>query len=57
MNEKNVDFDTLLREEPIAREEIFDGKVLHVFRDKIALPNGKESMREYALHRGIRRSS
>lgn len=52
MNEKNMDFDAILRELPIEREEIFKGKVLHVFRDQIALPNGKTSMREYALHRG-----
>ena len=35
-----------------ASEEIFDGKVLHVFRDTVALPNGKPATREYIRHVG-----
>ena len=33
-------------------ELIFDGKVLHLYRDEIYLPNGKESFREYCRHIG-----
>lgn len=31
---------------------IFDGKVLHLYRDEINLPNGKTGMREYCRHGG-----
>lgn len=31
---------------------IFDGKVLHVYKDIIGLPNGGTSMREYCRHGG-----
>ncbi len=31
---------------------IFDGKVLHLYRDEIYLPNGKEGFREYCRHMG-----
>ena len=41
-----------LKETQLSSELIFDGKVLHVFRDKIALPNGKSSTREYIKHNG-----
>lgn len=33
-------------------ELIFDGKVLHVYKDEITLPNGKEGIREYVKHIG-----
>lgn len=39
-------------ETEISSEQIFDGKILKVFRDEVALPNGKRSVREYARHRG-----
>ncbi len=35
-----------------ASELIFDGKVLHVHRDTINLPNGKQGFREYCKHNG-----
>lgn len=35
-----------------SHELIYDGKVLHVYKDKIWLPNGGESMREYCIHNG-----
>ena len=41
-----------LEEKQISREEIFDGEVLHLVRDKILLPNGKTSTREMCLHVG-----
>ena len=31
---------------------IFDGKVLHLYRDEINLPDGGTSMREYCKHNG-----
>ena len=31
---------------------IFDGKVLHLYRDEIYLPDGKEAFREYCRHLG-----
>ena len=45
-------YDALLLETTASSESIFEGKVLHVFRDEIVLPNGTHSMREYARHRG-----
>ncbi len=44
--------ETAFKETKISSEEKFEGKVLRVFRDEIALPNGKTSVREYAKHRG-----
>lgn len=31
---------------------IYDGRVLHLYRDEIRLPNGKTGMREYCRHGG-----
>ncbi len=33
-------------------EEIFDGQVLHLFKDTVSLPNGKSATREVILHVG-----
>ena len=41
-----------LTERQIKREEIYDGKVLHVVKDTVLLPDGKESIREFCLHVG-----
>ena len=41
-----------LLETRLSRQEIFEGKVLHVVRDTVALPNGKEATREMCLHVG-----
>ena len=46
---KNID---ALREIPVASENIFDGTVLHVYRDDILLPDGKPAHREYIKHVG-----
>lgn len=35
-----------------ASELIFDGKVLHLYRDDIYLPDGREAFREYCRHVG-----
>jgi ADP-ribose pyrophosphatase len=39
-------------EDLIASEQVFDGKLLHVLRDRVRLPNGDESVREYIRHPG-----
>ena len=39
-------------ETTVSSECHFEGKVLRVFRDEIALPNGKTSFREYNKHKG-----
>lgn len=39
-------------EERVSSELIFDGRVLHLYRDEIRLPNGKSSYREFNRHNG-----
>lgn len=39
-------------ETKLSSEEIFKGRVLHVFRDRVRLTNGRESTREYIRHPG-----
>lgn len=39
-------------EKTVASTEIFDGKVLHVFKDDVTLPDGKPAFREYIRHVG-----
>ena len=41
-----------LTERQTASREIFDGKIMHVFEDTVALPNGKTATREYMRHVG-----
>ncbi len=41
-----------LREEMISSELIYDGKVIHVYKDIIALPDGNRAFREYNRHMG-----
>ncbi len=41
-----------LSETKISSETIFQGKLLHVTRDVVGLPNGKTSVREGILHPG-----
>ena len=40
------------KETRLSSEEIFQGRVVHLFRDRIRLPNGKESTREVIRHSG-----
>ncbi|MCF0237818.1 MAG: hypothetical protein HUK24_04385, partial [Sphaerochaetaceae bacterium] len=42
----------ILEERQESSQEIFKGKLLHVFRDDIRLPNGEKSTREYIKHIG-----
>lgn len=39
-------------ESPVSSELIFDGKVVHLYRDDITLPDGKPAVREYVRHVG-----
>ena len=41
-----------LEEKQLQRKEIFDGKILHVVRDEVELPNGHRSVREMIDHVG-----
>lgn len=41
-----------LREKTLRSETIFDGKILHIRRDTVLLPNGREAIREVADHPG-----
>ncbi len=41
-----------LREVPLSREEIFKGKIAHLVRDTVRIPNGQEATREVILHNG-----
>ncbi|MDI6749816.1 MAG: NUDIX domain-containing protein [Pseudomonadota bacterium] len=39
-------------EETLESEQVFDGRLLKVFSDKVRLPDGDESWREYVKHPG-----
>lgn len=41
-----------MKEEQTGTELIFDGKVVHLYRDTVRLPNGAEGTREYVRHIG-----
>lgn len=41
-----------MTEKMLSREEIFTGKVLHIVRDTVELPDGRPATREVALHNG-----
>jgi ADP-ribose pyrophosphatase len=47
-----ADDDDTLRETRIASERVFDGGFLHINRDRVRLPDGSETFREYILHPG-----
>ena len=44
--------DLELTETQVTSEEIFHGKVVHLFRDTVRLPNGKTATRELLRHPG-----
>lgn len=44
--------DNHLIESEIASESVFQGVLLNVRKDRVRLPDGKESVREYILHPG-----
>ena len=41
-----------LIEQKLSSEEIFDGKILHVYKDEVRLPNGDKATREVIRHIG-----
>lgn len=41
-----------LTEEKVSSEEIYHGKIVHLFRDIVSLPNGKPAIREVMRHAG-----
>ncbi len=41
-----------LSETQVSSENVFDGVILHVNRDQVALPNGKKAVREVIRHIG-----
>ena len=47
-----MDKESRLMEKQVASEEIFHGKLLHVFSDTVELPNGALAIREYIRHVG-----
>ena len=44
--------DTHLIESPLASELIYDGKIVHLYKDTVTLPNGKPALREVIRHVG-----
>jgi ADP-ribose pyrophosphatase len=44
--------DEHLIEETLSSEDVFDGKLLHVRRDRVRLPDGHECVREWVAHPG-----
>lgn len=44
--------DQEFRESKLSSRSIYQGRVLHVFEDDIALPDGRPAKREYILHVG-----
>jgi len=50
--EENTLQDNHLREFGVTREEVFAGKLLHVRRDTVRLPDGKQATREFVVHPG-----
>ena len=46
---KNLDH---LRETPVSSELIYDGEVIHLYKDISTLPNGQPAMREHVRHIG-----
>ena len=54
MNDGNTgdDADRHLTETQVSSESVFDGKLLHVRRDTVRLPDGSLATREYVMHPG-----
>lgn len=44
--------ENMLKERCVSSELIYDGRVVHLYVDQIALPNGEPSIREYVRHIG-----
>lgn len=48
--------DDALREVPFAKEDIYNGRILHVEKWKVTCPNGREAAREIVVHKARRQS-
>jgi ADP-ribose pyrophosphatase len=44
--------DRHLREEPLRRRAVYEGRLLHAFEDTVRLPSGREARRELVEHIG-----
>ena len=51
MSDNRNEFEQL-QEVQVSSEKVFGGHLLHVYKDAITLPNGKETSREYIRHQG-----
>lgn len=49
---EKIDELAALEEIGLESEEVYAGRLLHVFKDKVTLPNGHNSTREYIKHNG-----
>ena len=52
MSEAPAAVDAHLRESLVSRTELLQGHFLHVVRDTVRLPSGREATREFVLHPG-----
>jgi len=52
MSDKSLPVDAHLAETPVSSEVVYDGKLLHVKRDHVRLPDGAIATREYIEHPG-----
>lgn len=41
-----------LEEKQLSSEQFYDGRIIKLYNDKVLLPNGKQSQREYVTHNG-----
>ena len=41
-----------MKEKRLSGDTIYDGIIVHLYKDRILLPNGKESVREVIRHQG-----
>lgn len=44
--------DADFKESMLTHDLIYDGKILHVYRDDVKLPDGRKGFREYCIHGG-----
>lgn len=49
---KSMKDEAYFKETKLDSTLIYDGRVLHVYKDKVGLPNGRTSTREYCVHNG-----
>ena len=52
LDKKNGENDVHLLETQVSSERVLKGNFLQVFRDKVKLPDGEHTTREYVVHPG-----